>query len=378
MIRTKLLVLLVLAAVLLTSLNAQTTSFANSFCGGSSTGGATTGGVIPTATILSGQTNGEQSVINFSVLIMLMMLMVTALIWMLSYVLGLRTMQQLAKVEISEVFITAIVIVILIGGFNAAAISITGFNTAGTGPTRSIYINDCAYLTQTSLALLVPIFSLNIIQTMADYAESIKISIEPSNFGFEASPFTGYNLFDTILQFLDGVSFAFIGMVFGTIIFLGFVYGLFPIFLYVGIVLRTLPWTRAAGGAFLGLYIGFYIVFPLLLHFMLAGYIATLTNNLTVNANPGIINQYVTQLVQPATTNSAPTFLQFGVNFIVGILNGKGVITSYIQDVIEPAGFTVFGIVISLIISFDFVELAGGLLGAPSLSSSRMFGNLLK
>ena len=63
-----------------------------------------------------------------SLLIMLVMLLIVAILWMISYVISLDTLRQLVKAEIGEVIITGIIVLVLVGSFSIASAS---FSTSG-------------------------------------------------------------------------------------------------------------------------------------------------------------------------------------------------------------------------------------------------------
>jgi hypothetical protein len=375
-----LIVLLVMLLALMSSTNAA--SFTQSLCGGS----GSSGGIIPTTNILSGQSSGEQSVINISVLIMLTMLLVIALIYMVSHIVGVDSIKNMAKQEFAELIVTAVIVSIFIGGFNLAAAGISStnvFHAAGSNFGRQIYVDDCISLSNTSFGLIIPLSAMSVVRYGLDTVESLNLTFEPNGFGFQISPLRGYDLFDKVIGLLIDITAAFILFIVVTLFTVGFVYGLFPIFLYAGIVLRTIPWTRAAGGAFLGLFVGFYIVFPLLLHLMLSGYIPAVSNA-AINADPTVTQAYIAGVAAGAAgggsalLGSAMSFLtQLGVLF-VGVPGGNsyGLINGYIFFVIEPAAFTMFAIVLAFIIAFDFAEITGGLLGSPSLRAEAIIGSI--
>jgi hypothetical protein len=376
----KLLLVLALAAVLVThvSFAANASSFVTGLCSGT----GTTGGIIPLNNILSGQGTGEQSLLNVSLLIMLTMLFVVAIIYMFSYVLNLGLLKNMAKTEMGEVAITAIIVLIFLGTFNIAAAGVSATNVFHIGNNsvgRNLYTTDCAYMGATSIDLITPLIILNFIRLAVGTVTSLKINIEPAYFGFEIQPLQGYGLFDTILGIIDDILGSFITVILGVLVFMGLIYGLFPIFLYAGIILRTMPWTRAAGGAFLGLFIGFYLVFPLLLHLMLAGYIAALPPT-TLGTNSSLITAYVSGLAAGSSV-SGSSFLTDTSTFMttlatkVGILANSGLIGYYLQQDVEPAAYTIVAIVISFILSFDFAQAAGNLLGAPSISASSILNS---
>jgi hypothetical protein len=377
--------LLLVVTMLLMVASANAASFSSSLCGG--TGAAGSGGIIPYNSILSGQGTGEQSVLNVSMLIMLTMLLIVGLLFMLSYVTGLNVLRGLAKQEIGEIIVTVIVVLIFLGGFNLVAAgtnSTNVFHAAGTSFGRQTYIDDCTYLSNASLRLLIPMLDINIIKYFMDTAESLKLSLTPAYFGVVISPLQGFDLFDAVIGILVSISGSLVIFILATLVVLGFIFGLFPLFLYAGIILRTIPWTRAAGGAFMGLFIGFYIIFPLLLHVMLGGYISTISTA-AINANPTVLQAYMSGIVSGAASggtvllgNSVSFLTTLGTLFFGTAAGGSfGLVNGYIFFVIEPASFTMFAIVISFIISFDFAEIAGHFLGAPSLSSELIFSKVI-
>lgn len=356
------------------------TSHAQAFQQAICTGNGQVTGIIPTS-ILNGQSSGEQSVLNISILIMLVILVVVAAIYMISYIMGLEMLKNMVKSEIIEVIITAIIVFVFIGSFNLAAAGISStnvFHAAGTSFGKSIFVDDCSYLVNSSIGLIAPIFQLNIVRYFLNSVSSLTITVQPSNFGFSDTPFLGFGLFDNLLNELEDIAGAFIILNTVTALMIGIIFGLFPVFLYVGIVLRTLPWTRAAGGAFLGLFVGFYIAFPLLLHIMLGGYIQATGNG--INFLTGATPANLTATADKSAGFGVPSFLSYGLNFIyssVVNVNLNGLVNGFINSVIEPALYTFISLIVTFIISFDIAETAGDLLGAPSLTSEKLFNKLI-
>lgn len=370
---------IIIAFILVTNINAQ--SFSQSLCSGTGSinGGGGSGGIIPANDVLSGQVTGKQNIILMSLLIMLIMLLITSVLYMLSYVLNLDLLKNLAKAEMGEVIITVIIIFVFFGFFNFATAGTAGYAKVG----RGLYVDDCTYISNTSIALFVPFLFVNFIRWLSELITSLQITIEPAFFGFSFSPLTGYNLFDTVLGILDDMTGAIIVVLLGTLLLLGLIFALFPLFLYAGIILRTLPWTRAAGGAFLGLFVGFYIVFPLLLHVFLSGYAAgqiPISSSLTENAVSGFAqtsdmqntgSTYLSTTLNFFSTEAKQLYNSIGTSVTLGLING------YIYYVLEPAALALFAVIISFMVSFEFAELTGDLLGAPSLSTSGIFNKVL-
>jgi len=372
----KILLIVALLSILVGSASAATGTagaVASAFCGGS--GGTGGGGVIPSTNILSGTTNGVTSLLTVSVFIMLVMLMVMAILYIISYVAALPVLKNMVKQEVGEIVITILVVALILGSFNlGAATATTGTHIPGVNVGQQTFIDDCTYLATASVNLFIPYIVVNIIQFLLDTVESLKLTITPAYFGVVITPLQGFDLFDQVLMVLGDVTGGMILLIASIAVALGFIYGVFPIFLYAGIILRTIPWTRAAGGAFLGLFIGFYIVFPLLLHALLSGYIGTISTA-AINSNPTVVQAYINGLAAQSASGGSAVFsasinaLTQAATLFIGTTAGGsyGLINGYIFFILEPAFFTIIAIVLSLMISFDFAELAGDLLGAPNL-----------
>jgi hypothetical protein len=413
-IKPTLLIGVLLLFILISSVHAQTattpststggSSLIQGFCSGPGTStttsatsatGQQTGGVIPNADILSSQANGEQTVLNISLLIMLVMLLIVSIMYMIGYVFSLPALKEMVKVEIGEVFITGLIVLIFVGSFLgiSAATTQNYFSVAGSNFGRNVFVDDCGYLSASSVSILQPFFQINIFRYVIEALSSLTIKLEPTYFGFSVKPLAGYMLFDNLLAVLDDAAGAFILLNLGTLLILGIIYALFPLFLYAGIILRTIPWTRAAGGAFLGIFIGFYIVFPLLLHLMLGGYSATLlapstgTTGTTSTTTQSYAQQIINQLSGQSSGTGAvtavsgilsSTFSSFGLagpatSAVSTYFSSSGVVGGFIANVIEPSLFTLFSIIVSFIIAIDIAEVAGDMLGAPSLSAGNIF-----
>jgi hypothetical protein len=81
-------------------------------------------------------------------------------------------------------------------------------------------------------------------------------------------------IIDGIAPFLDVIdrlfsffSYSFIFIIATQIFLFNFITEMFPILLYLGLLLRVVPWTRSAGGYLISFFIGFYFFYPLLLTF---------------------------------------------------------------------------------------------------------------
>ncbi|MCL5239063.1 MAG: hypothetical protein M1286_01145 [Candidatus Marsarchaeota archaeon] len=183
---------------------------------------------------------------------------------------------------------------------------------------------------------------------------------------YDFSPFQGLEPFASLLgQQLD-VTLAIAGLLIIIPVFLFIVYGLFPIFLYAGVLLRSFPWTRAAGGTLIALFIAFYIVFPSLLYPFTTylPQIATGLQQLSASAS-GV------QAIWQFSTGTVGALLPFvGGSFISSEVNGFAIAVS-------NAAVQLVGLVISFLISFDLVETFGDMLGSPSLQAKGLLSKVI-
>lgn len=313
------------------------------------------------------------SLIGISLIIMLAMALVAGIAYMLGYSLSIDGLIEFSKEEFGEIVITIIVVFILVGTFSVTSTLTPPKLITNTGAySRNVFINDCSELSSSSIALVPTFVDIAISQEALSLISSLKISIKPNDFGFSFSPLQGYGLVGNEVGNLMTMSALFAGMMIGVAALLGVFYAIMPFFLFIGIILRTLPFSRPAGGALLGLFAGFFIVFPILLYFMLSSFGPTVSagslcyvficSQSGVNGITAGIGGNITGALGSIVASTSLALLSPSV-FIQAML---GLITA---DV-----FALFAIIFSFIVSYDFMEAVGDILGAPSLRS----GNTLK
>ncbi len=206
---------------------------------------------------------------------------------------------------------------------------------------------------------------------IANFLQSINILVIPNSYGYAYQPFAGVAL---LVQLLWDDQTAFFGtMFFGMfmIVLLFVIYYLFPIFLYVGLALRSLPWTRAAGGSLIAMFIAFYIVFPaLILPFVVLSTSNTSTVCGGTNAGSPLCHQqnFLSASISGIIDAMGNSFDlgQFYYTDVVGFVEGFWYI-----------GINLFGLVVALLISYELVEKIGGLLGSSSISAQRALSRVL-
>ncbi|MEM0202248.1 MAG: hypothetical protein QXR73_03665 [Candidatus Micrarchaeaceae archaeon] len=348
--------LLFLIAVFPTSAHAAGyQSEASLFC----TGNSSAPGIIPPSTSITSGNALSSGVFTISISIIALIFAIVGMAYAIGYALGINLLVNFSKTEIGEIFITLIILFVLLG----TMATITG----GTSPGRifsnynfyGIFSNDCYTMTLTALNITSDFRSLTIIQDYYSLISHTTVSVSPNYFGFTFMPYVGLTVVNQIIKMMMEFTGIIIALLFGLSVFLAIIYGLFPIFLYVGIVLRTIPWTRAAGGAFIGLFIGFYIMLPLLLSFVTSvafSNVATTTFDTSIFSLSSFAGNPVSSLF-----------------YLSSFISGDMLI-SFIEGVVAPSIYVIIGVVISIILSLDFAETMGDYLGAPSLSS----GNALK
>lgn len=325
---------------------------------------------------VSANFDGGGAMISIALLIILTMFIITGITYALSYAFKLDKLARFSRVEIGEIAVTLLIILIFIGTFSVSN-TISGpssFFPAANHPISSqTFSSACNGLYASSFNLVGPLIIFGVQQEIISLISSIKINIEPNFFGFGVTPFVGLKTISRVLTFVMNVGTGFIGLMVGVIVVLYIIYGVFPLFFFIGIVLRTMPWTRAAGGSFLGLFISFYILFPLLLHFLLAANMVAIPTS-SQSSTTSSITSLISNAAAPLSIEPNSALSDLGN--LVDILPQQ-ILSNFISYIITPAIFTLVAVAISLIIAFDFSETIGKFLGSPSLKSSSMLNKVV-
>lgn len=310
---------------------------------------------------------GLSNLITISMLIIFVMLVIIALAFTLGYAFGIKSLVNFSKVEFGEIIITVLIIAFFVGA--AGTIPLIHLTSQQT---QNIFVNDCNYLAGSSLYVFNVILSNFIPRSLGiELLSNLQIHLSPLAFGIDFSPLTGYALVQQSLSIAIDFSSMVASMFLGLIMFLSIVYMIFPLFLYIGIVLRTVPFTRAAGGAFLGLFIGFYIVFPLMLNLLLSAQ-GTSINPIQINQNQTITSVLTNMKNTPSALSVLPFIKNFFDSFSV-----LGTFNQFIDNIVVPMMYTLFVVIISIMVSLDFSELVGDFLGAESLSSKNTLRKII-
>lgn len=308
--------------------------------------------------------SGFKGLVVTSFLIMLVLGTALGLAFGIGYAFRIDRLIEFVKMEAGEMLITIITLSVILG-------IVYGSSGGNISSASSPFISSCQSLTTTSIAIFQASATYLLPLTMLfNLMQNIQVRLEPIYFGISFSPFAGFAFLNSMTDMLGNFASMISGLMLGISVFLGLVYIIFPIFLYVGIFLRSVPFTRAAGGALIGLFIGFYIVFPLLLSALLgvAGKIMDPTSTQCSNN----WQQFVSSVGHEALNVQAAF-----ATAAASILDPMIPIQYFMVSAVEPALYALFSLIISIMVAFDFSELMGDMLGAESLSSSQTLRRII-
>lgn len=373
------------AAGNLNSLAAQTLI---GFCGGA---GTQYSGVIPATSVGMSNLDTSSLIVMIAAVIMTI-LIIMGILYMVGSILNMSSLKERVKGELLETIGTLIIIIIFIGGtYSSIFLAAQSISGGAITNERSVFVDDCAILTGSSISLIPAMLTFSIIKYVMSAAQSITIKVEPNNFGFEISPLAGLSFSIAAMNQISSITSLMLLFMLSVVFLLSLVYSLFPLLLYVGIFLRAIPWFRAMGGALIAMFIGFYILFPMLLLVTLGGF-----SSFYISISGTYNSAAYTQGSQNAiTTNTIGTFtgtISDSNNFAYSIyyamssigdifgsvfgLNTYGLINNYIIKVFEPSFLAIIDIVVAFVVSFDFADLLAKLLGSSSYSSQSFISKM--
>ncbi len=400
--------LALVALILLASLGAGSSAAASVNANGNSAGASTyCTALFPTSgsSLILSQGAALSGVISISVIIILVMALIAAAVYMVGRSFGLDKALNFGKSELVEVFITAIIIAIFIGVLAVGSYlsaSASGSAALSSFLPTSIFTNVCTNLYGAGISATGNLFVIGVDQVFLSLLSSVQVSVISKGYGFSFSPLIGYALLSKVLNEMTLFSSGMIALTFGMDSFLSLVYGLFPLFLYVGIALRTIPWTRPAGGSFLALFVGFFIFFPLMLNGMLAANPALVYTNAagggaTTGApamNPlcststggssapaGSACPTGTSGATAASAGAAASGYLSGIfkaiGSVMGLVScnspfaagstGQCIFSAAVVDLVEPMTYMLIAIILTFLFTLGFVAAFASALGAPSL-----------
>ncbi|MDE1851212.1 MAG: hypothetical protein KGH69_00800 [Candidatus Micrarchaeota archaeon] len=326
------------------------------------------------------------SLLEISVIIVLLMFMVLGIVYAVGFAFHIDRLVAFAKTEALESVFNLVIVVVVAGGIGAVDSSIafvSGLGTLGNlggsqiSNAQGLYVSLCSAVQHTVMIngmenWLGATFGLFSNQLIA----SITLNAMPGGFGINFSPFGVMTTLTQVFWLEQDVFVFMVEMGAGLIMLLAFIYFLFPLFLYLGIVLRAFPWTRAAGAAFISMFISFYIIFPALMYpFSVTASSAgssVLCDQSNVDANPNLATICDTSsLMSMQLFNQILQTLHFDIG---GVLYET--IVSFGLAMVQ-VGVQMMGLLFALLISYDLMDHIADIIGAPSLDSRKTLSRLL-
>jgi hypothetical protein len=306
-----------------------------------------------------------EGMLSIASIIILAVLSVMAMAYAIGYSMRIDSITNYVKREFAEQVANIIIIAAIVGmtalTFNGivfitriATFGMSGLSQSSgvtvqpvviPSSTKAFYESICnnfaGYFYSFLDNSIAGLIQLDVLNAMS----GISLNLMPNNFGISMKPFNGMTPISIVFSNLFSVSITFY-VITVLIVFLTFIiYALFPIFLYLGVLLRVFPWTRAAGGAFLALFISFYIIFPALIY------------------------PFSLVAINPAVQPPAPVSIFGGISTLFTSL-GFGIfnlmISGFVGAMIGSYAFALIGITIAFLIAYDSLEAFAQLLGAPA------------
>ncbi|MGC9037261.1 MAG: hypothetical protein ACP5IK_00910 [Candidatus Micrarchaeia archaeon] len=327
------------------------------------------------------------TLLNVSLVIVLMVLSLLSIIYAIGRAFGLARLVSFVQKEYLESIFNIILITIVIGGLGFADASAKFFASISaiyaTSPPSipntanglllqlcTNYFNNGAYQALRDVVYLLPAFAtgsfLDTLTFQLNTPQGANVTLHrviPApvgiSIGFSISPFKGVSPYLIILKTEADVAVGIAMILIGVGMLLAFIAALFPLLFYAGILLRSFPWMRAAGGSLIALFISFYIVFPGI------AYGASILQN-AIPSPPQLQGFGTLAAILTAITNPLEVLILHLMPQIENTIN------TFIYSVIQ-----IFAIGVAFLISFDLLEALGDLLGAPSLQSSKLFSKVI-
>lgn len=346
----------------------------------------------------SGLGTGFGSIVSLCMVIILAMLTVVGAAYAFGYAFRIEVLLNFSKAEIIEC-IANVAIVAAVGtsmAFSSPTIFwFANLAALGQGTSTSIpygasamYTTLCSGLynnvilagLQNFAGVFLNLYVTNFFAEGNPPQGGLTIHAMPNGMGVAFAPFQGVAVMTTELWDSQTTYFGTVFMGMFLIVLLFIIYFLFPLFLYVGIALRSFPWTRPAGGSLIALFISFYLVFPALMYPFAAASSSTPGTDPYIGKGFCQNSQFNTQFASLCDTSSFLSLHSFGdylslINFNFGSMYYSD-IYSFIEG-IEYVGLDLVGLIIAMLISYEMVEKLGAVLGAPSLQGSRALSRII-
>ena len=353
------------------------------------------------ATITGNSGTSYNSFLLVALLIILAMLMIVGVVYAVGTAFHIQGLMSFARTEALEGFGNFIIILGIGGSIGIAAAGLNFFGNLallGSSSQQAIPQGTSAYAIYTGLCnniqtrivssgienwlgVFFDLYVANVFAASIPPTGGFDVVFKPAGLsnGVEFDPFQGGALLIQLLwdEQISYFGTSLMGMFIIDILFV--VYFLFPIFLYVGIILRSFPWTRPAGGSLIALFISFYIVFPAMMYPFLAGPVPGAGLGICTPKGPSYSNSGTSDFGALCSAqsfiNNPPVELWNIMGSNYGLLYYTNVFA--FTEGIEFVGLDIIGLIIALIVSYEMVEKLGTILGAPSLQGARMLSRVV-
>lgn len=351
----------------------------------------------------AGSTLIYSHLIDLSMLIVTMVLIVLSVVYAIGAAFGIHKLVAFVRAEYMEQILNIIIVVVITASLSFAYSTLNFFSnitdalgvttthiTEGSGVT-ALYSSLCTNIMNSqvtpSLFSIIGTFALLIpFEIVQNSYFSFSVGGPLSNYIPQGTvqPFEGIGPMVSVTFLQTAIIFLFLFLGIGVIFLLYIFYFLFPLFLYVGLVLRSLPWTRPAGGSLIALFISFFIIFPSILFpfLALAPTPSTISQNTVCNSS----TQKIAFCTGDAGSITLGRIYQLGAAMLsllapggANVAMGNAFIITlqiFAQGAADSA-LEVLGFGIAFVVAYDMLEMVGDLLGAPSLQSGKLMNKLI-
>ncbi len=344
-------------------------------------------------------------IISITFLIIIAVLVSLGIVYALGMTFGIDSFKRFVKREYLEQFVNLVLLVAIAGGMafagnaiaavsNVALVSLSPSASPASNSSFSTFSQLCSTYGSVASYLMAGYLSLQLPLLVTNLFNLASISVSPGPFlTITLQPLQGSYIFIQTINTELGVYGAMAGLSLAVMFLLFLIYTIFPLFLYLGVLFRSIPFTRSIGGSLISLFICFYIIFPAIL------------------APINVATPYLFQDLQQANINvcsafnSTPEFSQFCSSnpdqniseFSSSAALSSSSITSLVSDTILASRsnigtllgsfitlnptpliesfvsavsiwmLQILAIILAFFISFDLLEYLSTLLGAESM-----------
>ncbi len=205
--------------------------------------------------------------VSISLSALVLIFMIVSLIMGFAFATNFKELYAWGKNELFQILATAIIVGAAFAVVNASDI-LSGFMLAGIRPDPSMSPTAFgvaeSYLKLNSYILFGQYVGFSAMNIEFGKWASMTLSLMPARVGFRLQPALVLRpIMDANAMMLNALGLG-LASIYGQMALLSFVKEkMFALFLPIGIILRSFPFTRSKGSAIIAIALGFYIIFPL-------------------------------------------------------------------------------------------------------------------